>query len=85
MTQSCPQPLLLLSRGRATVPLQSCRHPCDRGRGSARGRPVACQEIRLRRVRCDDVTCVGETVQSPVSRWREAMAAAFGAAVDAEE
>ncbi|WP_281290258.1 hypothetical protein [Leucobacter komagatae] len=40
---------------------------------------------RLRRVRCDDKACDEETVQSPVSRWREAMAAAFGAAVDTEE
>ncbi|GAA2837811.1 hypothetical protein GCM10010471_19750 [Leucobacter komagatae] len=57
----------------------------DRGSGSTRGRSVACDVTRLRRVRCDDKACDEETVQSPVSRWREAMAAAFGAAVDTEE
>lgn len=82
---SYPQALLLLSRGHVTVPLQSCCYPCDGGRVHSRGRLVACQETRLRRVRCDDEACDEETVQSPVSRWREAMAAAFGAAVDTEE
>ena len=57
----------------------------DRGSGSTRGRLVACQETRLRRVRCSDEACDEETVQSPVSRWREAKTAAFGAAVDTEE